>query len=112
MRVVFIGNYWHLVNVEDVPYAEIIKGFIKAIPLDIATSCFIMLLPSIVLFVGVTINKNFDYRWVRWYFYFMISLYILTVMGEIGIYGEWRTKLSYKALVICELTAGLLNGRL
>ena len=109
MRVVFIGSYWHLVNVEDVPYAEIIKGFIKAIPLDIATSCFIMLLPSIVLFVGVTINKNFDYRWVRWYFYFIISLYILTVMGEIGIYGEWRTKLSYKALVYLQNPMEVIN---
>lgn len=109
MRIVFIVNYWHLVNVDMVPFVEILKGFFKAIPLDIATACFIMPIPAIVMFVCLCFNKNISYRWTRWYFYVIIALYILAVMGEIGIYGEWGTKLSAKALAYLEHPSEVVN---
>ena len=109
MRVVFIVNYWHLVNVDMVPFTEIIKGFFHALPLDIATACYIMALPALAMFILVCINKNVSYRWVRWYFYIIIAAYILTVMGEIGIYGEWGTKLSAKALAYLENPSEVVN---
>ncbi len=109
MRIVFIVNYWHLVNVDMVPFIEILKGFFKAIPLDIATACYIMALPAIVMFVSLCLKKKFSYRWMRWYFYIIIAGYILAVMGEIGIYGEWGTKLSAKALAYLENPSEVIN---
>ena len=109
MRIVFIVNYWHLVNVDMVPFTEIIKGFFKAIPLDIATSCYIMALPALVMFVSICLKKGFSYRWMRWYFYIIIAGYVLAVMGEIGIYGEWGTKLSAKALAYLENPSEVMN---
>ena len=109
MRIVFIANYWHLVNVDMVPFTEILKGFIKAMPLDIATACFIMPIPALVMFICTCFNKNINYRWMRWYFYIIIALYILGVMGEIGIYGEWGTKLSAKALAYLENPSEVFN---
>ena len=109
MRVVFIVNYWHLVNVDMVPFMEIIKSFFKALPLDIATACFIMALPALVLFIGMCFNRNINYRWMRWYFYIIIASYVLAVMGEIGIYGEWGTKLSAKALAYLENPSEVIN---
>ena len=109
MRIVFIVNYWHLVNVDMVPFTEILKGFFKALPLDIATACFILPIPAIVMFVCTCFNKNISYRWMRWYFYIIIAVYILTVMGEIGIYGEWGTKLSAKALAYLEHPSEVVN---
>lgn len=109
MRIVFIANYWHLVMMDMVPFVEIIRGFYKAIPLDIATACYIMSVPAIVAFVGMCFNRNFNYRWIRWYFYIVITLYILAVMGEIGIYGEWGTKLSIKALAYLENPSEVMN---
>jgi len=109
MRIVFIVNYWHLVNVDMVPFTEILKGFFKALPLDIATACFILPIPAIVMFVCLCVNKNISYRWMRWYFYIIIAAYILTVMGEIGIYGEWGTKLSAKALAYLENPSEVVN---
>ena len=82
MRIVFIANYWHLVTMDMVPFIEIIRGFYKAIPLDIATACYIMTLPAIVLFAGICFNRNFNYRWLRWYFFIIIALYVLAVMGR------------------------------
>ena len=109
MRVVFIVNYWHLVNVDMVPFTEILRSFFKALPLDIATACFIMALPALVLFVGICFNRNINYRWMRWYFYLIIASYVLAVMGEIGIYGEWGTKLSAKALAYLENPSEVIN---
>lgn len=109
MRVVFIVNYWHLVNVDMVPFTEIIKGFFHALPLDIATACYIIPIPAIVMFICFCFNKNISYRWMRWYFYIVIAVYILIVMGEIGIYGEWGTKLSAKALAYLENPSEVVN---
>lgn len=109
MRVVFIVNYWHLVNLDMVPFTEVMKGFFKALPLDIATACFILPIPAIVMFVCACLNKNISYRWMRWYFYIVIAGYILIVMGEIGIYGEWGTKLSAKALAYLQNPSEVFN---
>ena len=109
MRIVFIVNYWHLVTVDQVPFLEIIRGFFKALPLDIASACYIMPFPALVMFIFTCFNKNTSYRWVRWYFYIIIAAYILAVMGEIGIYGEWGTKLSAKALAYLENPSEVIN---
>ena len=109
MRIVFIVNYWHLVNVDQVPFMEIIRGFYHALPLDIASACYIMPLPALVMFIFTCFNKNTSYRWVRWYFYLIIAAYVLAVMGEIGIYGEWGTKLSAKALAYLENPSEVIN---
>ena len=34
MRIVFIVNYWHLVNVDMVPFTEILKGFFIGLSID------------------------------------------------------------------------------
>ena len=109
MRIVFIMNYWHLVSVDKVPFLEIIRGFFKALPLDIASACYIMPFPALVMFILTCFNKNTSYRWVRWYFYAIIAGYVLAVMGEIGIYGEWGTKLSAKALAYLENPSEVIN---
>ena len=92
MRVVFLANYWHLVKIESIPYVKILESFWRALPLDIATSCYLLFLPAVVMMIGITINKDMSFRFLRYYFYLVIAVYILIVMGEIGIYGEWRTK--------------------
>ncbi len=109
MRVVFIVNYWHLVTVDQVPFLEIIRGFFKALPLDISTACFMIPLPALIIFILTCFNRNVSYRWIRWYFYIIIAVYILIVMGEIGIYGEWGTKLSVKALAYLENPSEVIN---
>ena len=110
MRVVFIVNYWHLVKVAEVPFTEILKGFFAAIPLDLATACYIMVIPALAMYICTCFNRNINYRWVRWYFFVIIGIYILCVMGEIGIYGEWQEKLSYRALVYLKQPAEVLNS--
>jgi len=109
MRIMFAFYYWPLIDAEQIPYTEVFLSFMKSFRLDLATACYITALPAIAMFVGSCINVKTNYRWMRWYFYLIIAVYVLTVVGEMGIYGEWRTKLSYKALVYLQNPSEVFN---
>ena len=109
MRVVFCVKYWSLVELGEISFGEILKGFGAALPLDISMSCFILALPAIYMFVSFAIDKDTLFAPLRWYFYLMVALYNLVAFGDIGIYGEWRTKLSYRALQYLENPAEVIN---
>ncbi|MBO5853522.1 MAG: hypothetical protein J6Q61_02165, partial [Bacteroidales bacterium] len=109
MRIVFVIKYWSLITLGEIPFAEIMKGFMAALPLDIATASFMMALPAIYMFMSYAIDKDTLFAPLRWYFYLIIAVYNLTAFGDIGIYGEWRTKLSYRALMYLQNPAEVIN---
>ena len=109
MRTIFLVKYWTLVELSEIPFAEILKGFWSALSLDIATASFILVLPVIYMFVSVAIDKDTLFAPLRWYFYLMVAVYNLVAFGDIGIYGEWRTKLSYRALQYLENPTEVIN---
>lgn len=109
MRIVFIFKYWSLIKLGDIAFGEILKVFVSALPLDIATICFMLALPLIYMFVVYSINKNTFFASLRWFFYLLIAVYNLIAIADIGIYGEWRTKLSYRALMYLENPSEVIN---
>lgn len=109
MRIVFIVNYWQLITFDKVPITELLKIIWKALPLDISTACYFMAIPTLVLYASYVFKKMTPIRILRYYFYLIIAAYILIVVGEIGIYDEWRTKLSYKALAYLKNPSEVIN---
>ena len=109
MRIIFCIKYSTLIALSEIPFAEIMKGFWSALPLDISTACFILALPAIYMFISEAIDKETLFAPLRWYFYLMVAVYNLVAFGDIGIYGEWRTKLSYRALMYLENPAEVIN---
>ena len=109
MRIIFCIKYSTLITLSEIPFSEIMKGFWSALPLDIATACFMLTLPAIYMFISVAIDKETLFAPLRWYFYLMVAVYNLVAFGDIGIYGEWRTKLSYRALMYLENPAEVIN---
>ena len=109
MRIIFCIKYSTLIALSEIPFVEIMKGFWSALPLDIATACFMLTLPAIYMFISVAIDKETLFAPLRWYFYLMVAVYNLVALGDIGIYGEWRTKLSYRALMYLENPAEVIN---
>ena len=109
MRIVFVMKYWSLVTVDEIPFGEIMKGFWSALPLDIATASFMLALPAIYMFVSYAVDKETLFAPLRWYFYLMVAVYNLAAFGDIGIYGEWRTKLSYRALLYLQNPSEVIN---
>lgn len=97
-RLIFILYYLKIIMVEKIRFAEILGVFWNSLKLDLATTCYILIIPFFLL----TIQSIWSPKWLNWinkvYSGFVIIVYSLSAAGEMGIYAEWKTKLTYKVL--------------
>ena len=97
-RAVFFIYYSEFLKVDEIPIGEVFQSFWYAIPLDIATACYLLVVPLLIL----VIQSIWSNRWLNYisliYSIVMIVIYFTITTGELGIYEEWKTKLHYKAL--------------
>jgi len=97
-RAVFLIYYHKLVSLEDPGFGEVMAGFWHALRLDVATACYILIIPFILILLRSLINSRvFDIS-NKVYTFIIILAYNLIIAAELGIYAEWKTKLHYKAL--------------
>jgi phosphoglycerol transferase MdoB-like AlkP superfamily enzyme len=97
MRLLYLLFNIRFLNGIDI--ISILASFWYALPLDISTACYIMIIP--VLFITVQSIfpvKLFDFIF-KGYTFIFILLFCMITTAEIGIYPEWKTKLHYKALL-------------
>jgi phosphoglycerol transferase MdoB-like AlkP superfamily enzyme len=95
-RGLFLLVYSHLLA--NIPLKEIVSVFYYALRLDIATACYLITIPLLLFALQLCFKHKIT----------VILLCIITIIeligtslilfAEIGIYGEWRSKLNYKAL--------------
>ncbi|MDR0970248.1 MAG: LTA synthase family protein [Lentimicrobiaceae bacterium] len=83
---------------ESVSFGEIALTFVHAIRLDIATISYLIVIPFLILFVALFCNRTKIVVALKPYYLITIGFATLIVIGETGLYGEWQTKLSYRAL--------------
>ncbi len=97
-RAVFFVYYSGTLKLENIELNEVFASFWYALPLDVATACYILIVPIIILFI----QTYFSAKWLNylnlWYTFLVLVVYILITTTEIGIYDEWKTKLQFKAL--------------
>ncbi len=109
-RLIFLIYNYQLIFTEKIAWIEIIKGFWYALKLDFATTCYFMVIPFLITAVQLFLNK----RWLtvvkNGYAYIIITLYSLATAAELGIYPEWKTKLTYKALKYLQHPSEIYNS--
>jgi len=97
-RIVFVFYHLHLILIEHIPFQEILVLPFHAFKLDLATACYFMVIPFLILLV----QSVYSPRWInsinKIYSGVMVVFYSLTSVGEMGIYSEWKTKLNYKVI--------------
>lgn len=97
-RTVFYIYYSGFLRVDNISIWEVFQSYWYAIPLDISTACYLMVVPLLLLVV----QSIWSIRWLNYinliYTVVMILVYFIITTGELGIYEEWKTKLHYKAL--------------
>ena len=97
-RLIFILYYVKIILAEKILLAEILGVFWHSLKLDLATTCYFLIAPFLLL----TIQSVWSPKWLNWinkvYASFLIIVYSLSVAGEMGIYAEWKTKLTYKVI--------------
>jgi phosphoglycerol transferase MdoB-like AlkP superfamily enzyme len=97
-RLVFVVYHLRLILAEKIPFTEIFVVPLKAFHLDVATTCYLMIIPFLIL----VIQSLYSAKWINWinkvYTAVMCFAYALSSAGEMGIYSEWKTKLTYKVI--------------
>jgi phosphoglycerol transferase MdoB-like AlkP superfamily enzyme len=95
-RIIFI-LYYHK-YLADIDLISIIAIFPHGLKLDISTLCYIMAIPFLLLTVQTWIHRNWMNKFLLIYHAVIIFIFSLIITAELGIFDEWQTKLSVKAL--------------
>ncbi len=98
-RALFLIFYYKLILADGIPVSEILSVFWHAIKLDVSTASYILIIPLLLEILTLLFEKPFFRKITKVYTYTVLLVYLMISAGEIGLYGEWKTKLSYKALV-------------
>ncbi|HOW24947.1 MAG TPA: sulfatase-like hydrolase/transferase [Bacteroidales bacterium] len=108
-RAIFMTYYANMIAQENAGFWHSMGAFWHALHLDLATTCYLMFFPFLVLVV----QSFFSPKWMNWfhrvYTFLILMLYALLIGAENGIYYEWRTKLPYKALQILSHPSEIFN---
>jgi phosphoglycerol transferase MdoB-like AlkP superfamily enzyme len=97
-RSMFIAYHYHFFIIEGVPLRELFQMFYYAFRLDVSTLCYISVLPFIILLLQTRYNKKWLDLILRIYTVLLIVVFSFIIVGEIGVYPEWKSKLDYKSL--------------
>ncbi|MBN1339761.1 MAG: LTA synthase family protein [Bacteroidales bacterium] len=95
-RTVFVA--FHLKHFAGIPFWEITAMYRHSLRLDMATACYILVIPGMLTVFQSMISTKWLLFLNRVYTFLMILAYSLITAAEIGIYDEWKTKLHAKSL--------------
>jgi phosphoglycerol transferase MdoB-like AlkP superfamily enzyme len=109
-RLIFLVFYLGNLKADGAGFFETLAGFYHALKLDFATACYLMVIPFFLLFIQSLWKKSIINTINKIYTLLMILMYALITGGELGLYGEWKTKLNYKALRYLEHPSEVFNS--
>ncbi len=109
-RLIFILYYLKIILVEKISFIDTLGVFWHSLKLDLATTCYILVFPLILL----VIQSVWSPKWMnlinKVYTGFVIGVYSLSAAGEMGIYAEWKTKLTYKVIKYLSHPSEIFNS--
>jgi phosphoglycerol transferase MdoB-like AlkP superfamily enzyme len=98
LRMIFLVYYKETLLLDEITFTEVLSVFWHAMPLDLSTACYLLILSYFFLMVYQISHIRHIIITDRIYALLIMLIYALVATGELGLYGEWKTKLSYKAL--------------
>jgi phosphoglycerol transferase MdoB-like AlkP superfamily enzyme len=109
-RTLFLLFNSTMLAAEGISLTEIPGAYWYSLHLDIAMTCYILFVP----FVFLLVQSVYSPRWLnifnKVYTAIILTLYSLIATAEIGIYPEWKTKLSYKAILYLKHPSEMFNS--
>ncbi len=79
-------------------FAELITMPFRALYLDVAMSCYFMGLPWFLVVLAQLLEQKWPWRINQIFTGLLVVLVSALVVGELPIYDEWQSKVSYKAV--------------
>jgi len=98
-RLVFLLFYSGQVAENSDNLAEILASFTHGFKLDLATACYFMFFPMLIHLTAFFYSPKWLSKLNLIYNSVLIVIYSLLIIGELGIYAEWRSKLNFKAIL-------------
>ncbi len=98
LRAVFLVYFQQMIVLAGIPLSEVLSVFYHALALDISTACYLLTISYLLLVIGSLTGRPFWKNLDRLFVLFIILIYALISTAELGLFAEWNTKLSYKAL--------------
>lgn len=95
-RIAFVAYYSEMFKNEGL--SVLLAIFYNNIRLDFSAICYILTFPLIVLMIQLFYRAQWLNKFGFIYTVLMICICSLIVIAEIGVFAEWQTKLTYKAL--------------
>lgn len=108
-RMLFLLYYQHLIHAEGIQLTEVLMAFVQALHLDLSTVAYLLFFPFLLMGVQLFFTSSVTDKVIKVYHFFMLLIYSIINAAELGLYGEWKTKLSYKALAYLRQPAEILN---
>lgn len=109
-RLIFMVVYSQMINQSGASIVEIAGAFIHSLRLDAATACYFSAVPVLFFTVWLVTNGRWIKNGLVAYSWFSAIVYGLMLGGELGLYGEWKTKLNYKALLYLQHPGEVFNS--
>ncbi len=99
LRAVFLVYHIPTLRLEGAGFWETTASFWHAFKLDTATTGYLLVLPSMILtFQGLTGRRFLNIGLLIYYFLVVLAWSVVTV-AELGIYSEWKSKLTTAAFI-------------
>lgn len=95
-RLVFYAYNHH--ETAEVEFSEILASFYHAVYLDLSFASYLIIIPFLLLLIQTLTKANVLNIVNKWAAYIFMFLVATIVASELGIYEEWKEKLSFKAL--------------
>ncbi|MEY5048080.1 MAG: hypothetical protein RLZZ175_1439 [Bacteroidota bacterium] len=96
-RIVFYAFISHLIN--DVPFTILLSSLFHAIRLDMSMVGYFSSIPLLILFIYYLFPKQGLLKFINVFIAFLVIVYNLISVGEMGLYREWKAKMSMQALM-------------
>ncbi len=110
MRALFLIYYASHIQRDAIPFAELMLTFYAAFALDLSTAAYILLLSYMLLLIYLLSRIKLFILIEKAYTSIIIALFVLITAAELGLYAEWNTKLSYKALSYLQNPSEVFNS--
>jgi phosphoglycerol transferase MdoB-like AlkP superfamily enzyme len=109
-RAVFLLYHINLLATNQIPFSEALGVFWHGLRLDGVGASYVLIFPFLLLFI----QSLYSPKWLNYvnhfYTFLMLVVYSLITTAELGIYNEWKTKLTAKSLMYLDHPAEIYNS--
>ncbi|RLD42411.1 MAG: hypothetical protein DRI89_07380 [Bacteroidetes bacterium] len=109
-RLLFLVYFSPLIRVNEMPFAEVLKTFYYALMLDVSTASYVLIIPFLLLLFQTFSRAKWPDLVNKIYTSIVLLIYLLIAVSELGLYGEWESKLSFKALLYLRQPAEVFHS--